>query len=85
MAAHAGAPSGQLALTARQVAIFVMVTRYVDAVGEACPARYVARQLDIQHEAVRHHFATLCRKGWLKTASSPATPTPWLPRHVVTR
>ena len=61
-------------LTARQVQVFVIVTRYYDTVGEGCPARHVARQLEIHHEAVRSHFATLCRKGWLRSGSSPAVP-----------
>jgi hypothetical protein len=87
MAGHAGASSGQLALTARQVEVFVIVMRYYDTLGEACPARHVAKQLAIHHEAVRTHFATLCRKGWLKAESSPATPGRrfWLPRHDVRR
>lgn len=83
---HDLAPSAQ-ALTARQVEVFVIVTRYYDSLGEACPARHVAKLLHIHHEAVRTHFATLCRKGWLKAESSPATPGRrfWLPRHVVDR
>jgi DNA-binding NarL/FixJ family response regulator len=61
-------------LTARQVQVFVIVTRYYDTVGDPCPARHVADRLSIHHEAVRNHFAALCRKGWLRSRSSPATP-----------
>jgi predicted ArsR family transcriptional regulator len=62
------------ALTARQVEVLVIVTEYYTKSGEACPARHVARQLEIYPEAVRGHFANLCRKGWLKSKSSPAIP-----------
>jgi predicted ArsR family transcriptional regulator len=62
------------ALTARQVEVLVIVTQYYTKSGDACPARYVARQLEIYPEAVRGHFANLCRKGWLKSKTSPAIP-----------
>jgi predicted ArsR family transcriptional regulator len=90
-----GARRGALEdLTARQVEVLVIVTRYVDRVGAACPARYVARELEIHHEAVRTHFASLARKGWLRAKTSPATPNfetassrqfsrNWLPRSDV--
>jgi predicted ArsR family transcriptional regulator len=61
-------------LTARQVEVLVIVTRYYAESGAACPARHVARELEIYPAAVRGHFASLCRKGWLKSKTSPAVP-----------
>ena len=70
------------ALTARQVHVYLLVTRYYEAVGDGCPASHVARRLGIHPEAARSHFATLCRKGWLVSDTSPAVPRrPFLVRE----
>ena len=61
-------------LTERQATVFALVNRYVQATGEPCSASYVARRLEIRHEAVRGHFGVLYRKGWLRSETSPATP-----------
>lgn len=68
-------------LTDRQAEIMAIVQVVYQATGERVAARYVARRLEINHEAVRQHFAALHRKGWLETEGSPAKPIRWLDRR----
>lgn len=72
--------SAEAPLTDRQAEVQAIVQAVYMATGEPVSASYVARRLAIHHEAVRGHFAALCRKGWLRADTSPATPTRWLER-----
>jgi hypothetical protein len=69
-------------LTRRQTAVLAEITAYHSLTHEACPARYLARRLDLHHETIRDYFAVLFRKGWLQSETSPATPRkPFLKRR----
>ncbi len=69
-------------LTTRQATVLRVIQRYYAATGEGCAARYVARRLEVYHEAVRGHFAALYRKGWLVSETAPAIPRrPFLTRR----
>jgi hypothetical protein len=58
-----------------QARILAFVQAYYAVAKEGCPARIVARRLERHPETIREQFAVLHQKGWLKTRSSPATPT----------
>lgn len=68
-------------LTDRQAQVMAIVQAVYRATGEPVAARYIARRLDINHEAVRGHFAALYRKGWLECEAGPAKPLRWLERR----
>lgn len=61
-------------LTSRQTEVLGLVHQYVAHRGEAAPASWVARQLNITHVGVLHHYAALYAKGILRTDGSPAVP-----------
>jgi predicted ArsR family transcriptional regulator len=62
------------ALTERQAEVFAFVAAYHALTHKPCPTHVVADRFRIHHEAVRGHFAALCRKGWLDGETSPPTP-----------
>lgn len=61
-------------LTHRQHEIIAEVVRYQQFIGRDCPAGYVAERLAISRQRVLQHFSALHRKGWLRSAGSPAKP-----------
>lgn len=74
--------TAQAALTHRQAELLTEITTYYAVTREGCPARYLARRLQLHHETVRDHFAALFRKGWLRSETAPAIPRqPFLTRR----
>ena len=57
-----------------QAQVLSFVQAYYAVLREPAPASVVARRLGRNPDTIRNHFATLHRKGWLVTDSSPATP-----------
>lgn len=71
----------EVQLTNRQTAVLSEIVRYYEATGEPAGVNYLARRLVLHHETIREHLASLYRKGWLLSETSPATPrTPFLSR-----
>lgn len=62
-------------LPARQRAILDLIVRHYRVTGEACSANYLARRMDLHHSTVQEHISALHRKGWLRSANTPAIPT----------
>jgi DNA-binding transcriptional ArsR family regulator len=62
--------------TTQQRKVLLIIERYVDATGEACPASIVARKLALHHSTVQEHLRALFQKGWLRTPNAPAMPQP---------
>jgi predicted ArsR family transcriptional regulator len=74
-------PAEPVPLTDRQAEVFQVIERVYEATGEPVSASYLARRLDVHHEAIRGHLAALHRKHWLAGETSPATPIRrWLDR-----
>lgn len=65
-------------LTRRQEEALEAILRYYTFLRSPVPVSYVAAQLGVSHVRARVYLATLSRKGWLQTQSSPATPRPFL-------
>lgn len=63
-----------MSLPERQRAVLNLVRRYFLATGEACPASYIARKLDLHHSTVQEHLNVLYHKGLLLTPNAPARP-----------
>lgn len=62
-------------LTCRQAEVLEAIVSYCEVTAEPCPSRYLARRLSLHHTTVLEYFGVLCKKGWLRGASSPAQPT----------
>lgn len=62
-------------LTTRESDVLRVVMDYFKGTREACPSRYVARQLEMHHSTVLQHYLNLHEKGQLNGAGSPAIPT----------
>jgi DNA-binding transcriptional ArsR family regulator len=60
--------------TTQQRRVLLIIERYVDATGEACPAAFIARHLNLHHSTVQEHLKALFQKGWLRTPNAPAMP-----------
>jgi predicted ArsR family transcriptional regulator len=60
--------------TTQQRKVLLIIERYVDATGEACPASVIARKLQLHHSTVQEHLRALFTKGWLRTPNAPARP-----------
>jgi DNA-binding IclR family transcriptional regulator len=69
-----GAGPHPLPLTEREAEVLALAQKYYDFMREGCPATYLARHLDMSRSTVRGHLEELHRKGWLRTAGSPAVP-----------
>ena len=67
-------PELDLPPTNRQLVVFSEIVRYYESNGEACPVSYLARRLDVDPSTVRQHVQYLHRKGFLRSAGSPAVP-----------
>jgi DNA-binding MarR family transcriptional regulator len=60
-------------LPTQQRQVLLIIEQYVGATGEACPARYLARRLNLHHSTVQDHLRALFQKGWLRTPNAPAS------------
>jgi hypothetical protein len=58
--------------TTQQRKVLSIIEQYFGATGEACPARYLARRLNLHHSTVQDHLRALFQKGWLRTPNAPA-------------
>jgi SOS-response transcriptional repressor LexA len=70
---HSGRRATDLPTT-QQRKILLIIERYVDATGEACPASVIARRMNLHHSTIQEHLTALFRKGWLRTPNAPAMP-----------
>lgn len=61
-------------LSDQQQRILVEIRRYVDATGEPCSHRYLARRLQVHHSTIQEHLERLHRKGWIRSPHSPVRP-----------
>lgn len=61
-------------LPGRQRMVLDVIVHYHRATGEACPAAYLARKLELHHSSVQRHLEVLHRKGWLRGPNAPAVP-----------
>lgn len=59
-------------LTTRQRVVLEVIDHYQRETGEPCSGRYLSRRLALNHTTVRGYLSALHRKGWLRSASSPA-------------
>jgi len=64
-------------LTGRQRMVLDLIVAYYRTTGEACPASYVARKLELHHSSAQRHIELLHRKGWLRAPNAPAVPCRW--------
>lgn len=65
----------RMRLAPRQRDVLDVIVQYYRGTEEPCPARHVARRLNISHVTVYAHLQALHDKGWLVTASAPSVPT----------
>lgn len=61
-------------LTTKQRSMLIIIERYCEATGEACPGTYLARRLNLHHSTVQEYLRVLHRKGWLRSANAPSRP-----------
>lgn len=73
-AAPDGAAAPLHTLTTKQRAMLIIIERYFEATGEACPGTYLARRLDLHHSTVQEYIRVLHRKGWLRSPTTPSRP-----------
>lgn len=67
--------------TDRQRVVLSEIVRYYEFMGEGCPVPWLARSLDVDPSTARQHVRYLHRKGFLRSAGSPAVPRkPFLSR-----
>lgn len=60
-------------LTTKQRAMLILIDQHERGTGEPCSASWLARRLLVDRTTIRQHLEALYRKGWLRTASTPAT------------
>ena len=60
-------------LSTKQRLVVIAIEQYIGATGEPCPARYLARRLNVHHSTIQEYLRVLFLKGWLRTPNAPAS------------